>query len=276
MAIYALVSPGGSPGVTTAALALALTWPAAVIMAECDPSGGDVPAGVLAGHVPAGNGLMRHAIEAGRNPRAAVASLVSQLVPLDEARTRMVLPGLTDPRQAAGLEQAWPAVAATFSAQSCDVIADCGRLDAGSGQPLALLSAADAVTLVLRPSLRQVWAARPRVDMLTKLPGRTPRLALLLTGAGSHSASEIADVLGLPVLASLPDDQKTAAVLSGGTGRRDKLGSAPLIRRARCAGLALRQPATGTGTAESTCSASEPFLTSRRKWGRRQTAGLSP
>ena len=27
MAVYALVSPGGSPGVTTTALALALTWP---------------------------------------------------------------------------------------------------------------------------------------------------------------------------------------------------------------------------------------------------------
>jgi hypothetical protein len=249
-AIYALVSPGGSPGVTTAAIALALTWPAAVIVAECDPSGGDVPAGVLAGYAPASHGLMQHAIEAGRDPRAAVASLASQLVPLDKARTRMVLPGLTDPRQAAGLEQAWPAVAATFSAQPCDVIADCGRLDAGPGQPLAVLSAAQAVALVLRPSLRQVWAARPRVSMLTQLLGGTVRLALLLTGPGSHSAREVSEVLGLPVLASLPADPRAAAVLAAGTGRRGKLGSAPLIRCARSAGQALREHAAGAGTAE--------------------------
>lgn len=128
--LYALVSAGGSPGVTTAALALALTWPSPVILAECDPSGGDILAGLLAGHVPAGRGLMECAMEAGRG-LAANASLVPQLVPLDEDRTRMLLPGLTDPRQATGLGTAWPAVAAALTAQPADVIADCGRLDAG-------------------------------------------------------------------------------------------------------------------------------------------------
>jgi hypothetical protein len=36
--LYALLSPGGSAGVTTTALALALTWPRPVILAECDPA----------------------------------------------------------------------------------------------------------------------------------------------------------------------------------------------------------------------------------------------
>ena len=84
----------------------------------------------------------------------------------------MLLPGLTDPRQAAGLATAWPAVAATLTAQAADVIADCGRLDAGAGQPLAVLSAARTVAIVLRPTLRQVWLARPRVEMLGRLGGR--------------------------------------------------------------------------------------------------------
>ena len=43
--LFALTSPGGSPGVTTAALALAFTWPGSVIVAECDPAGGAVLAG---------------------------------------------------------------------------------------------------------------------------------------------------------------------------------------------------------------------------------------
>lgn len=239
--LYALTSAGGSPGVTTAALALALAWPASggVLVAECDPSGGDVLAGVLAGHVPAGQGLMACAIEAGRDPRAAAASLASQLIPLDEAATRMVLPGLTDPRQAAGLTQAWPAVASALAAHSCDVLADCGRLDAGPGQPTAVLSAAHAVVLVLRPTLRQVWAARPRVELLSQLLGGTQRLALLLTGSGTHSAREVADALDLPVLAALPDDQVAATVLSDGIGPRKQLGSAALLRSARDAGEAL-------------------------------------
>ena len=77
--IYALVSAGGAPGVTTAALALALTWPSPVIVAECDPGGGDVLAGLLGGQVPARRGLTEHAIEAGRGPQAAQSILASRL-----------------------------------------------------------------------------------------------------------------------------------------------------------------------------------------------------
>src|SRR5215475_15958417 len=101
--LYALMSASGSPGVTTTAIALALTWPAAAIVAECDPSGGDVLAGVLAGHVPARQGLIEHAIEAGRGRWAADVDLAAQLVPLDAGQTKKVLPGLSDPRQAAGV-----------------------------------------------------------------------------------------------------------------------------------------------------------------------------
>src|SRR5215475_4054935 len=106
--LYALMSASGSPGVTTVAVALALTWPTQVIVAECDPSGGDVLAGVLAGHVPARQGLIEHAIEAGRGRWAASVDLAAQLVPLDVRHAKRVLPGLTDPRQAAGLVSAWP------------------------------------------------------------------------------------------------------------------------------------------------------------------------
>ena len=53
MTVCALLSPGGSPGVTTAALAMALTWPGPVLVAETDPSGGDVLAGFFAGQSPA-------------------------------------------------------------------------------------------------------------------------------------------------------------------------------------------------------------------------------
>ena len=49
MSLYALVSAGGSPGVTTTALTLSLGWPGQVILAECDPSGGDILAGLFAG-----------------------------------------------------------------------------------------------------------------------------------------------------------------------------------------------------------------------------------
>lgn len=238
--LYALVSAGGSPGVTTAAIALALTWPGPVILAECDPSGGDVRAGLLGGTLPAGPGLMEHAIAAGRSESAAASGVPNGLVPLTEAGTRLLLPGLTDPRQAPGLATSWPAVAATFAAQETDVIADCGRLDAGAGQPLPVLSAARVVALVLRPTLRQVWAARSRVEMVTRLTG-SARVVLLLTGPGTHSAREVRHALGMPVAAVLPDDGRTAALLSDGIGSRRYLRTGALLKSAAAAGRALRE-----------------------------------
>ncbi|HZD68787.1 MAG TPA: hypothetical protein VFA45_07675, partial [Actinomycetes bacterium] len=44
MSVIALAAGKGSRGVTTAALALAATWPAPrrVLLAECDPAGGSL------------------------------------------------------------------------------------------------------------------------------------------------------------------------------------------------------------------------------------------
>ena len=237
--LYALVSAGGSPGVTTTAVALALSWPAAAIVAECDPSGGDILAGLLTGHVAVGRGLMEHAIEAGRDGRAAARNLSGLLVPLDVECTRMLLPGVTDPRQAAALTSVWPAVAATLAAQQADIIADCGRLDAGPGQPLAIIAAARTVAIVMRPTLRQVWSARPRADLLAQLVDNS-RLTILLTGPGAHSAREVERALGIPVAAVLPDDARSAVLLSDGIGGSRRLTSGPLFRSAGAAGKALR------------------------------------
>jgi hypothetical protein len=158
---------------------------------------------------------------------------------LDADGTRKLLPGLTDPRQAAGLASAWPAVAATLAAQHADVIADCGRLDAGPGQPNAILTTARTVALVMRPTIRQVWSALSRVEILTQL-GVSSRLALLLTGPGTHSAREVAQALGIPVAAALADDARSAAMLSDGVGGERSLSSGSLLRSASTAGKALR------------------------------------
>ncbi len=249
MALYALVSAGGSPGVTTSALALALGWPSQVIVAECDPSGGDILAGLFAGHLPASRGLLSLAFDAARGPDAAARALWPQLVELDDARQRLLLAGIADPRQVAGLAPAWPALAAAFASLPADVIADCGRLDAGEG-PLAVLTAARAVVLVLRPTLRQVASARARVEMLGQLLDGLHRVRLLLLADdGAHAARDVAKALGVPVLGTLPHDHKAAAVLSDGAGSRRNLPARPLLRAAAVAGRALRDGTAASGPA---------------------------
>src|SRR5262245_25103143 len=42
MALIAVAADKGSPGVTTSSVALAAVWPRPVLLAECDPAGGDL------------------------------------------------------------------------------------------------------------------------------------------------------------------------------------------------------------------------------------------
>ena len=50
MALITLTSASGSPGVTTAAVGLALCWPRPVLLVEADPTGGSaIAAGYLRG-----------------------------------------------------------------------------------------------------------------------------------------------------------------------------------------------------------------------------------
>jgi hypothetical protein len=254
MAVYALTSPGGSPGVTTTALAMALTWPRPVVVAECDPGGGDIVAGLYAGHLRAPRGLLGVAFEAGRGAAAMAAEFSSQLVPLDDTGMRKFLAGITDPRQALGLSPVWPGIAVGLASLGADVIADCGRLDSGASQPTSVLAEAAAVALLMRPTLRQVANARPRVDMVSQVLGGRDRLGLLLVGEGVLRASEIAQSLDVRVIGSIPDDGSTASVLSDGVGRRTRLDRTPLLRAAQVTGLAMTKFGPAATPAELTAA----------------------
>jgi hypothetical protein len=64
--LIVMASAKGSPGVTTTALALATVWPRQVLLAECDPVGGDIVAGFLRAAVPPSGGLLDVALAARR------------------------------------------------------------------------------------------------------------------------------------------------------------------------------------------------------------------
>src|SRR5882757_7767914 len=102
MALIALAADKGSPGVTTAAVALSAVWPRRVLLAETDPAGGGLVPDQLWDHVqPLSGGLE-------------------------------VLVGLGVAEQAAGLAGLWPTLGRAFAQLAdsphapADVIADCG------------------------------------------------------------------------------------------------------------------------------------------------------
>jgi hypothetical protein len=248
MAILILTSTGGSPGVTTLAVGLALTWPRAVLLADCDPGAHQaILAGYLAGQTALGKGLLRVA-EAHRDRRPLREVVIDQTIPLtdEEGERRLFLPGFTKPSSAAHFGGVWEDLADTFDRLSdvdVDVIVDAGRLSS-AGLPPQLVERSALTAVVMRSSLRAVMSTRvhlPAVrDDLRTAESTRGQLGLLLVGEGRpYGRTEITKALGVPVLAAVADDAASAAHLSDGVPRHRKFESAPLIKSVRGAATTL-------------------------------------
>ncbi|MBY8872046.1 ParA family protein [Micromonospora sp. PLK6-60] len=236
MAIIALVSAKGSPGVTTSALACTLSWQRRLVLAECDPAGGSILAGYLGGALDGPRGIGELAVGELRDGNLEQA-FWSQLVDLDAPkRERLLLPGVVDPVQAGSVTPLWQRFTDFFADLDkghppYDVLVDCGRLSV-VGPPWPLLRGADVVLLVTRAQLPGLSGTRAMIRAIERdfAEHRVPpgTLRLLVVGDG-HGNAEIAKALGVPVIARLPADPRTAQVLSlGGTVRAGR----PLLRAA--------------------------------------------
>jgi hypothetical protein len=241
MAIIAMVSAKGSPGVTTTALACALSWQRPALLAECDPAGGSVLSGYLSALEIAPMGLLQLAVAELRGTTAT--EFPNQIIDLDNKQPgrRLLLPGIADPVQAGTVRPTWERLTEFFAGLETgdtghDVIADCGRLSSAA-TPWPLLQHADLVLLVVAAtSLRTIAPAMPVAAQLRRdltAHGRgAGSLGLLLVGDGPYPAGEIQQRLQLPLIAELPEDRRTAAVLSDGGRLR---GNAALLRAAASA-----------------------------------------
>ncbi|WP_371791087.1 hypothetical protein OG285_13705 [Streptomyces sp. NBC_01471] len=274
MALIALAADKGSPGVTTAALALAAVWPRRALLAEADPAGGDLVYRTTAsngGPLNPNTGLLSIAAAARRG--LAADQLWDHAQPM--AGGLELLVGIGSAEQAAGLSGVWPTLGHAFSTLGdsphapADVIADCGRI-AGGSPVIDLLPYAGLVLLVARTEPEHIARVRDRAAALAaQLHGgqrgmsqlASPLIGVLLVVESSASgkvAHQVNDMLvgaqtGARVIGTLAHDTSGAALLSGrGRGRLDK---SLLIRSARKVaadvhqqfGAAWSQPGAGAG-----------------------------
>lgn len=229
MAIITLLSASGSPGTTTTAVALALSWPRPVILLDADPS---ASAAVLAGYL---RGEQRR--DAASVADLAIAlrtdeiedSLPAVQIPL--SNTVSLIPGPKTLEQVKALHGLWQPLATALAEQAdqgVDVIVDAGRLGL-AGHPAPLVQASDLVLLVSRCTIPAVagmyqWAEQLR-NQFAEL-GVPDAVGLLLLGTGHiYSAAEVRDATHTPVYATLPLDPVTAEVYS--------LGNQPGLRHDR-------------------------------------------
>ncbi|MGW7243883.1 hypothetical protein [Streptomyces sp. NPDC054804] len=252
MAVIALAGCSGAPGVTTSALALLLSWPLEaerrMILAECDPDGGAVLHGLLQGTLGDRYGLRNLSVAARKNEFGE--AFWRQLIDLssddgmkESPHDRLLLPGLTDPAQAASLGHVWKILAQMFRGIEAehrhDVLIDLGRRGA-YGPSGVLAEQADATFVVVRNTLRCLQAAEGRVRALEE---RVGDVGLLMIDEGPYPAGEVQRVLQVPVVATLPYTPKDARVLSDGAEQPRNFTRSPLMKAARASSTALVQQA---------------------------------
>lgn len=224
MTVYAFASAKGSPGVSTAAAAIAASWPTPAVLVDVDPAGGDVMwrnRTVNGGPLDPDRGLLSLAAAVRRG--AAQADLTEHL-----QQTAMgvdVLVGLASPDQLSGLGAAWAQLPAVFAQHRTDVLVDCGRVVPGSAA-MPVVTGADVVVLVTRPDLPGTAHLRERLRSLGSTlgiggPGGKPVGVVVTTDyRDTRSASDLQQLfdherLGVTVLGIVADDPKAARILSG-------------------------------------------------------------
>jgi len=239
MPLIALASVKSSPGVTTAALALASMWKTAErrLLLEADPGGGDL--GLWLG-LPADSGLAGLAAAARHGHEAGLAW----------RHGRELAGGTHLVAAPAGAEQAAACVAALAAAKlpqelaAADepVLADCGRLYPGS-PALAVAAEAAFTLLVVRPRVSELAHLEPRIRGLEQAG---LRLSVVLVDGDrrvpaepSYPAEEIAGVLGVPVQGPLPADPRAVEQLCRRAGDPGPARRLPLLREAAAAARAL-------------------------------------
>ncbi|MEV7123721.1 MinD/ParA family ATP-binding protein [Kitasatospora griseola] len=265
MALVAVASAKGAPGVSTAALAIAGVWPRRSLLVECDPQGG----ALVYRHKAANGGDL--------DPRLGMLSLAvagrggigPQTVWEHTQQVnggQEVLLGLSTPEQSGAWQGLWPMLGRGLVAiHDADVIADLGRI--GPSSPgLDLLPMASLVVLVTRTSPEEIAATRDRAAVLVQQLGRTgggPPIGVVMVEHWRHH-SKVSGALaqlfaqqGIPVgiLGCLPLDTSGAAQLAGRrTGRVEK---SELVRSAKHIVANLRGR-YGLGVEHSPVPAAEP------------------
>ena len=242
MALIAIASDKGAPGVTTAALALAAVWPRPVLLAECDQAGGDLvyrfPA-AGGGHLDPRRGVLSLAVVArrGMQPQQVWEHVQKLHGGLD------VLAGVTNAEQGAGLSLLWGPIGKALAAlPQADVIADCGRLGA-DGPLYDLLVEATAVVLVSKVHVADVIRLRDRAAAFAAAAQSRGRrgFGVGVVVVAEHkkfraALGEVQHVLGqanapATVLGGIAHDTKGADLLSGEWG--GNLDRTMLIKTAR-------------------------------------------
>lgn len=218
--LVALCSVKGSPGVTTAAVAMAACWPRGdrPVVVECDPAGGDLLARF---RLDQARGLVTLAAAA-RRRHADPELLWRHVQPLPGGLPVAAGPVGAEQARAALAEITQPDVSPLRVAADQPgsvVIADCGRVDPDS-PALPLIAESDVMLLLARARDDQLSHVVLKLSAATRW-SRQP--CFVLVGNDGYPTSDVSQLLGIKIMARIPHDPHGASVLNGQPGSRASL-----------------------------------------------------
>ncbi|PPG77493.1 hypothetical protein C5D98_15020 [Rathayibacter rathayi] len=230
MSSVLFLSLAGSPGVTTTALAMTMTWPQSALLIEADTSHySSILPGFLRAQVPHTRGIGELSVLSSNSGGLDLNQIWGQTISLvddqpEGAAERRLVPGFKDPAAARAMDGFWAQLGSTvasFEGMGMDVLVDAGRWIVGDRRQ-ALLKLADVVVIVARPTLSDVVATHVRLPSIREqlaAAGHEGSLALLVVEPASEPrlpSTEIRKALGLEPLGRIAWDEKTAPVFSAG------------------------------------------------------------
>lgn len=221
------VAQARSCGATTATLALAVAWPARVLVAELDPAGGDL--------------AVRFGLSANTGVLSLAATGAERIGADTVAEHTQVADGLSLLVGPPGAEQAaaalgglGPALAEALGAMgNADVLVDCGRLAPASAVVSEILPRATLVLLVAATTPAGVVHLRHRLAALPPAVAARTTVALVGEGRPGCRAPDVERALGVEVAGVLADDWRGAEALAAGEVSTRRYRSSALARSAR-------------------------------------------
>ena len=241
----AVASIKGAPGVTTAALALALGWPAhrRAMLVEADSGGGDIAARFGLGGDSGAVGLATSLRHERASPAGVVLGEHCALLPGGIP----VLTAPSSPMEAiAALGIVIDVLPSLAADADCDVVLDCGRVGYAAAPDAAgrtrstalvgerLLASADIVLVVTAAELADLSRVRALLPQLRTI---NPTVSLVLRQPQVWPEAEIERELDVTVAGMLPTDTVAADALAG---RRQVRQPARLALFRAAAGMAAR------------------------------------
>lgn len=251
MTIVAVCQAAGTSASTTTSLLLAAMLPRThpSLVAECDPSGGDIAAWAQLPTAPgwssavAGSDRGWNAIHGHSQELPSGLRVMTSATRPSQARTAVI----EGAKGFAGLLAMMPDVV---------TVADCGRSEL---EPPIWVRSAQLTLLLVRQSAVSAQATVARVDRtiesLEVLRGACSQVGVVLIGGSPYRAPEIATALGVELFGVLPEDSSGAGLACGAWTISRRALRTPLARAAASLGERVIEAVYGRSAIRETTAA---------------------